>query len=112
MRSATIQRDTKETRIGGTLRIDGKGRYEISTGVRFFDHMLELFTKHGGFDLRIWAKGDLEWIRSIKGDPRGVPNVVTKTAPALPPPMAVPAVAASARAGRDAAAAATATQEG
>ena len=45
----------------------------------------------------VWVKGDLEWIRSIKGDPRGVPNVVTKTAPALPPPMAVPAVAVSAR---------------
>jgi NADH-quinone oxidoreductase subunit A len=45
----------------------------------------------------VWAKGDLEWIRSIKGDPRGVPNVVTKTAPALPPPMPVPAVAVSAR---------------
>ena len=45
----------------------------------------------------VWVKGDLEWIRSIKGDPRGVPNVVSKTAPALPPPMATPAVAVSAR---------------
>ena len=60
MRSATLQRDTKETRIGGTLKIEGKGRYEISTGIRFFDHMLELFTKHGGFDLKLHADGDLD----------------------------------------------------
>ena len=45
----------------------------------------------------VWAKGDLEWIRSIKGDPRGIPNVVSRTAPALPPPAAVPAVAVTAR---------------
>src|SRR5215212_2882833 len=60
MRSATIQRDTKETRIGGTLRIEGRGRYQIATGIRFFDHMLELFTKHGGFDLTLRADGDLD----------------------------------------------------
>jgi imidazoleglycerol-phosphate dehydratase len=60
MRTATIQRDTKETRIGGTLKLEGKGRYEISTGIRFFDHMLELFTKHGGFDLKLHADGDLD----------------------------------------------------
>src|SRR3954453_5508906 len=60
MRTATIQRDTKETRIGGTLKIEGKGRYDISTGIRFFDHMLELFTKHGGFDLKLHADGDLD----------------------------------------------------
>jgi NADH-quinone oxidoreductase subunit A len=42
----------------------------------------------------VWVKGDLEWIRSIKGDPRGIPNVVSKTAPALPPPFATPAAAA------------------
>ena len=57
MRTATLQRDTKETQISGTLRIEGRGRYEISTGIRFFDHMLELFTKHGGFDLALHAKG-------------------------------------------------------
>ena len=45
----------------------------------------------------VWVKGDLEWIRSIKGDPRGIPNLVSKTAPALPPPMAIPVAAASAR---------------
>jgi imidazoleglycerol-phosphate dehydratase len=60
MRSAAIQRDTKETRIAGSLKIDGRGKYEISTGIRFFDHMLELFTKHGGFDLKLRAVGDLD----------------------------------------------------
>ena len=60
MRTAAIERNTKETQISGTLEIDGQGRYEISTGIRFFDHMLELFTKHGAFDLKIDAKGDLD----------------------------------------------------
>jgi imidazoleglycerol-phosphate dehydratase len=60
MRKATIRRDTKETRIAGDLRIEGRGRYEISTGVRFLDHMLELFAKHGGFDLKLHAEGDLD----------------------------------------------------
>ncbi|MCU1330884.1 MAG: imidazoleglycerol-phosphate dehydratase [Bryobacterales bacterium] len=59
-RTAKIQRDTKETQITGELRIEGKGRYEISTGIRFLDHMLELFTKHGGFDLKLTATGDLD----------------------------------------------------
>ena len=60
IRTATIQRISKETQIEATLRIDGRGRYEISTGVRFLDHMLELFTKHGGFDLKLRATGDLD----------------------------------------------------
>ena len=60
MRSATVQRDTKETQIRAELHLDGKGRYKISTGIRFFDHMLELFTKHGGFDLELSATGDLD----------------------------------------------------
>ncbi|MBI1790176.1 MAG: imidazoleglycerol-phosphate dehydratase HisB [Acidobacteria bacterium] len=60
MRTASIQRDTKETRIRARLRIEGKGRYQISTGIRFFDHMLELFAKHGGFDLEMHADGDLD----------------------------------------------------
>jgi imidazoleglycerol-phosphate dehydratase len=60
MRSASIDRNTKETQISGQLVIDGQGQYEISTGIRFFDHMLELFTKHGGFDLRLKATGDLD----------------------------------------------------
>jgi imidazoleglycerol-phosphate dehydratase len=60
VRSAEIERNTKETQISGTLEIDGRGRYEISTGIRFFDHMLELFAKHGGFDLKLAAAGDLD----------------------------------------------------
>ena len=60
MRTAKIQRDTKETQIGGQLKIEGTGQYDVSTGIRFFDHMLELFTKHGAFDLKIHAKGDLD----------------------------------------------------
>ena len=60
MRQAVIRRDTRETRIAGRLNIDGRGRYEISTGIRFFDHMLELFSKHGGFDLTLHAEGDLD----------------------------------------------------
>jgi imidazoleglycerol-phosphate dehydratase len=60
MRTATIQRDTKETQIGASLKIEGLGLYQISTGIRFFDHMLELFAKHGGFDLKLEAKGDLD----------------------------------------------------
>ncbi len=60
MRIANIDRNTKETRIRGRLRIDGRGRYQISTGVRFLDHMLELFAKHGGFDLDLKADGDLD----------------------------------------------------
>jgi imidazoleglycerol-phosphate dehydratase len=60
MRKADIERITKETQIRASLNIDGKGRYEISTGVRFLDHMLELFSKHGGFDLALIATGDLD----------------------------------------------------
>ena len=60
MRSASVQRNTKETRISGTLNIDGEGTYNISTGIRFFDHMLELFAKHGAFDLILEAHGDLD----------------------------------------------------
>jgi imidazoleglycerol-phosphate dehydratase len=60
MRSAKIIRNTKETQIALQLKIEGKGRYNISTGIRFFDHMLELFTRHGGFDLKIACKGDLD----------------------------------------------------
>lgn len=59
-RSATVERNTKETQIQGSLNIDGKGTYDVATGIRFFDHMLELFAKHGGFDLKLQAKGDLD----------------------------------------------------
>src|SRR6266568_4582933 len=60
MRAATLQRNTRETQISATLRLDGRGKYDISTGIRFFDHMLELFTKHGAFDLTLKAAGDLD----------------------------------------------------
>jgi imidazoleglycerol-phosphate dehydratase len=60
MRSAHIRRHTRETQIEGKLRIEGRGRYDVSTGIRFLDHMLELFTKHGGFDLSLQASGDLD----------------------------------------------------
>ena len=59
MRSATAQRDTKETQIRGRLKIEGRGKYDIATGIGFLDHMLELFAKHGGFDLELDAQGDL-----------------------------------------------------
>jgi len=59
-RTATVTRKTRETDITLTLSIDGTGKSEISTGIGFFDHMLELFTKHGLFDLQLQAKGDLQ----------------------------------------------------
>ncbi len=60
MRQASVDRNTKETQIQAELCIEGSGAYEISTGIRFFDHMLELFSKHGGFDLKLTARGDLD----------------------------------------------------
>jgi len=60
MREATIERNTKETQITGFLRIEGTGTYRVSSGVRFLDHMLELFSKHGAFDLEVNARGDLD----------------------------------------------------
>lgn len=60
MRKATLTRNTNETKISLALNIDGKGRYGISTGIRFFDHMLELFTRHGAFNLTLACKGDLD----------------------------------------------------
>ena len=59
-RAAAFDRQTTETQIKGRLVIDGQGRYDVSTGIRFFDHMLELVTRHGGFDLTLDAKGDLD----------------------------------------------------
>lgn len=60
MRSASVERITRETQIRASLKIEGKGRYTVSTQVRFLDHMLELFAKHGGFDLSIDARGDMD----------------------------------------------------
>ena len=59
-RTASFERLTTETQIRGRLAIDGRGRYQVRTGIRFFDHMLELFTRHGGFDLTLSAEGDLD----------------------------------------------------
>src|SRR5882672_6681958 len=60
MRKARIHRPTKETDIEAVLNIDGHGQYKISTGINFFNHMLELFAHHGGFDLDLKARGDLQ----------------------------------------------------
>jgi imidazoleglycerol-phosphate dehydratase len=60
MRKSRLHRKTTETDIQISLNIDGRGRYKIATGIHFFDHMLELFARHGAFDLEISAKGDLE----------------------------------------------------
>src|SRR5271165_7040867 len=60
MRKGHINRVTKETQIQASVNIDGRGKYMISTGIRFFDHMLELFAHHGGFDLKLKARGDLD----------------------------------------------------
>jgi imidazoleglycerol-phosphate dehydratase len=60
MRKATLHRKTAETEIDIALTIEGRGKYEVSTGIRFFDHMMELFTRHGGFDLKLAAQGDLD----------------------------------------------------
>ncbi|MGE3778411.1 MAG: imidazoleglycerol-phosphate dehydratase HisB [Pirellulaceae bacterium] len=59
MRTARIQRETKETQIQLELNLDGSGRAEIQTGVGFFDHMLELLTRHAAIDLSVTARGDL-----------------------------------------------------
>ena len=59
-RRAELERNTNETKIRGSLNIDGSGVYQVSTGIRFLDHMLELFTRHGAFDLTLEVKGDLD----------------------------------------------------
>src|ERR1700747_1500479 len=60
MRKGSINRSSRETQIQASLTIEGRGRYEVSTGIRFFDHMLELFAHHGGFDLKLKARGALD----------------------------------------------------
>jgi imidazoleglycerol-phosphate dehydratase len=60
VRRAELARSTTETTIALKLVIEGQGRYTVSTGIRFFDHMLELFTRHGAFDLELNCKGDLD----------------------------------------------------
>ena len=58
-RTATVARNTKETKITVSINIDGTGKSEINTGIGFFDHMLEGFAKHGLFDLKVVVEGDL-----------------------------------------------------
>jgi imidazoleglycerol-phosphate dehydratase len=60
VRKASIHRKTAETEIRIDLTIEGRGKYEVATGIHFLDHMLELFTRHGGFDLTLTARGDLD----------------------------------------------------
>src|ERR1700732_1623413 len=60
MRRAKLHRKTGDTEIEIALTIEGRGKYEISTGIRFLDHIMELFTRHGGFDLKLAATGDLD----------------------------------------------------
>jgi imidazoleglycerol-phosphate dehydratase len=88
VRKATLHRSTNETDIRLTLVIEGRGRYQVATGIRFLDHMLELFARHGAFDLKLQAMGDLEVdqhhtvedvgialgeaFRSALGDKRGI----------------------------------------
>ena len=59
-RTAAFERNTTETKIALRLTIEGQGRYTVHTGIRFFDHMLELFTRHGAFDLELACNGDLD----------------------------------------------------
>lgn len=87
-RIARVDRKTAETDIHARLNLDGQGHYQVSTGIRFLDHMLELFSRHGGFDLEIQAQGDLdvdqhhtvedvglvlgELVRQALGDKKGI----------------------------------------
>jgi imidazoleglycerol-phosphate dehydratase len=59
-RTGKTERKTKETEISVVLELDGSGKAEIETGMPFFNHMLDIFTRHGLFDLKIHAKGDIE----------------------------------------------------
>ena len=60
MRKGQVHRETAETDIHIQLNVDGRGKYQVSTGIHFLDHMLHLFARHGGFDLKLRAEGDLE----------------------------------------------------
>ena len=74
-RTSIVERKTAETRIAIHLVIEGRGQYKVSTGIRFFDHMLELFTRHGAFDLELKCDGDLalgEAFDRALGDKRGI----------------------------------------
>ena len=66
MRKGVLDRNTAETKIHLELRIDGKGQYDVATGIRFFDHMLELFTRHGAFDLKLRCDGDVDQHHTVE----------------------------------------------
>ncbi len=96
-RTATIERNTKETKITVSLNLDGTGRSDIHTGIGFFDHMLDGFARHGLFDLIVRADGDLhvdthhtvedtgivlgKAIREAVGDKKGIVRFGTKILP-------------------------------
>ena len=105
-RIASITRDTNETQISMSLNLDGSGRGNISTGIGFFDHMLNSFARHGFFDLDLTVKGDLEVdthhtiedtgivlgqaIRKAVGDKRGLCAMAPKSCPWMNPWCSVP----------------------
>lgn len=60
MRRGVVRRATRETVIAVRVNLDGRGRYDVTTGIRFLDHMLELVARHGAFDLHVRATGDLD----------------------------------------------------
>ena len=71
-REATVERNTKETKIAIKLNLDGTGKSCLDTGVGFFDHMLDGFTRHGLFDLDIKVNGDLQVDKKINRRPAGI----------------------------------------
>lgn len=97
MRATTIQRKTKETDISLALNLDGAGKTEINSGVGFFDHMLEILTVHGGFDLTVTCKGDTRVdfhhsvedvgivlgnaVKTALGDKRGIARFADRVVP-------------------------------
>lgn len=97
MRATTIQRKTKETDISLALNLDGAGKREINSGVGFFDHMLEILTVHGGFDLTVTCKGDTRVdfhhsvedvgivlgnaVKTALGDKRGIARFADRVVP-------------------------------
>ncbi|MSO59098.1 MAG: imidazoleglycerol-phosphate dehydratase HisB [Ilumatobacteraceae bacterium] len=96
-RTATRNRSTKETSIDVSINIDGSGQSSVSTGIPFYDHMLDQLARHGGFDLNVAAKGDLhidthhtvedvaiaigEALREALGDKAGVRRFASGTFP-------------------------------